>query len=77
MGICWRDRYSSYTPYVVWVMAACKTSRAGWSLWTLWGLKDRRRFARIYLQPGSDVGLVEITQPDQPTSRTLGYGLPV
>jgi ATP-dependent DNA helicase RecG len=39
------------------------------------GLKDRRHFARTYLQPGLDAGLVEMTQPDRPTSRTQGYRL--
>ena len=48
-------------------------SRAG--LMEALGLKDRRHFARTYLQPGLDAGLVEMTQPDRPTSRTQGYRL--
>ena len=39
------------------------------------GLKDRRHFASTYLQPGLDAGLVEMTQPDRPRSRTQGYRL--
>ena len=39
------------------------------------GLKDRRHFARTYLQPGLDAGLLEMTQPDRPRSRTQGYRL--
>ena len=39
------------------------------------GLEDRQHFARTYLQPGLDAGLVEMTQPDRPRSRTQGYRL--
>ena len=39
------------------------------------GLKDRHHFARTYLQPGLDSGLVEMTKPDRPRSRTQGYRL--
>ena len=38
-------------------------------------LKDRHHFARSYLQPGLDVGLVEMTKPDRPRRRTQGYRL--
>ena len=40
----------------------------------LW-LKDRRHFTNTYLQPGLDAGLVEMTQPECPRSRTQGYRL--
>ena len=39
------------------------------------GLKDRQHFAKTYLQPGLDAGLVRMTQPDRPRSRTQGYRL--
>lgn len=39
------------------------------------GLRDRQHFARTYLQPGLDAGLVEMTQPNRPRSRTQGYRL--
>ena len=38
-------------------------------------LRDRRHFARTYLQPSLGVGLVEMTLPDSPTSRTQRYRL--
>jgi len=38
-------------------------------------LKDRRNFTRTYLQPALQVGLVEMTQPDSPRSRTQRYRL--
>jgi ATP-dependent DNA helicase RecG len=39
------------------------------------GLKDRQHFARAYLQLCLDAGMVEMTQPDRPRSRTQGYRL--
>ena len=39
------------------------------------GLKDRRHFTGTCLQPGLDAGLVEMTQPDRPRSRTQRYRL--
>ncbi|MYD90426.1 MAG: cell filamentation protein Fic [Caldilineaceae bacterium SB0662_bin_9] len=39
------------------------------------GLKDRQHFAKTYLQPGLDAGLVEMTKPDRPRSRTQRYRL--
>ncbi len=39
------------------------------------GLKDRRHFARAHLKPVLEAGLVEMTQPDRPRSRTQGYRL--
>ena len=39
------------------------------------GFKDRRHFTRAYLQPVLGAGLVEMTQPDRPRSRTQGYRL--
>ena len=39
------------------------------------GLADRIHFARTYLQPGIDAGLVEMTLPDRPRSRAQRYRL--
>ena len=39
------------------------------------GLADRRHFARAYLQPSLGAGLVEMTLPDSPRSRTQRYRL--
>ena len=41
------------------------------------GLADHRHFARTYLQPCFDAGLVEMTLPDSPRSRTQRYRLTV
>ena len=37
------------------------------------GLADRRHFARIYLQLSVEAGLVEMTLPGSPRSRTQKY----
>lgn len=39
------------------------------------GLSDRKHFTEIYLQPGLVAGLVEMTLPDSPRSRTQRYRL--
>ncbi len=39
------------------------------------GLSDRKHFTGTYLQPGLDTGLVEMTRPDSPRSRTQRYRL--
>ena len=41
------------------------------------GLRDRRHFARAYLQPCLDAGLIEMTLPDKPRSRTQQYRLTI
>ena len=40
-------------------------------------LADRRHFVRTYLQPGVEAGLVEMTLPDSPRSRTQRYRLTI
>ena len=39
------------------------------------GLSDRKHFTRTYLQPGLGAGLVEMTLPDSPRSRSQRYRL--
>ena len=39
------------------------------------GLADRKHFARAYLQPGPGPGLVEMTLPHSPRSRTQRHWL--
>ena len=39
------------------------------------GLSDRKHFAKTYLQPGLGAGLVEMTLPDSPRSRSQRYRL--
>ena len=39
------------------------------------GLADRRHFRSSYLQPCLDAGLVEMTVPDRPRSRSQRYRL--
>ena len=38
-------------------------------------LADRRHFRTTYQQPGLDAGLVEMTVPDSPRSRSQRYRL--
>ena len=39
------------------------------------GLKDRQSFRARYLKPALDAGLIEMTRPDTPNSRSQGYRL--
>jgi len=41
----------------------------------LFGLKERRTFARNYIQPALKLGLIEMTIPDKPNSRLQKYRL--
>ena len=39
------------------------------------GLKDRKHFADVYLQPSLEKGLLEMTIPDKPQSSKQNYRL--
>jgi ATP-dependent DNA helicase RecG len=39
------------------------------------GLSDREHFRKAYLAPALEQGLVEMTQPDKPNSRSQRYRL--
>jgi hypothetical protein len=39
------------------------------------GLKDRKSFRTSYLLPAMDAGLIEMTMPDKPSSRSQKYRL--
>ena len=41
------------------------------------GLSDRKHFTVTYLKPGLEAGLVEMTLPDSPRSRTQRYRLTI
>ena len=63
------------TPHVERLIAVLQGDMSRVELMDALGLKDRQHFARTYLQPGLDAGLVEMTKPDRPRSRTQGYRL--
>ncbi len=63
------------TPYVGRLIAVLEGEMSRAKLMEVLELKDRRNFARTYLQPGLDAGLVEMTQPGSPRSRTQRYRL--
>ena len=63
------------TPHVERLIAALQGEMSRVELMDALGLADRRHFARIYLQPALDAGLVEMTLPDRPRSRTQKYRL--
>ena len=58
------------TPQVERLIAALQWEMSRAELMDALGLADRRHFARTYLQPCFDAGLVEMTLPDSPRSRT-------
>lgn len=39
------------------------------------GLKDKRSFRKVYLEPAMAAGLVEMTSPDSPSSPQQKYRL--
>jgi len=47
----------------------------GMNLWTKRGLKDRKNFRGIYLNPALILGLVEMTISGKPTSSKQKYRL--
>ena len=63
------------TPQVARLVAALQGEMNRADLMDALGLKDRRHFSRAYLQPGVDAGLVEMTLPGSPRSRTQRYRL--
>ena len=63
------------TPHVGRLVAALRGEMSRAELMRVMGLGDRRHFVRTYLRPGLGAGLVEMTLPDSPTSRTQKYRL--
>ena len=65
------------TPHVGRLIAALLGDMSRAELMDALGLRDRRHFARAYLQPCLDAGLIEMTLPDKPRSRTQQYRLTI
>lgn len=63
------------TPHVARLIVVMLKEMSRAELMAALGLADRRHFAETYLQPGLDAGLVEMTLPDSPRSRTQRYRL--
>ena len=63
------------TPHVERLIAVLQREMSRVEIMDALGLRDRQHFAGTYLQPGLDAGLLEMTQPDRPRSRTQGYRL--
>ena len=63
------------TPHVERLIAVLQGEMSRAELMGALGLADRRHFARIYLQPSVDAGLIEMTVPDRPRSRMQRYRL--
>ena len=64
-------------PHVGRLIAALDREMSRAELMNALGLADRRHFARTYLQPGVEAGLVEMTLPDRPRSREQRYRLTI
>ena len=60
-------------PHVGQLVAALEGEVSRAQLMDALGLADRRHFARTYLQPSVEAGLVEMTLPGSPRSRTQKY----
>ena len=65
------------TPHVGRLIAAMQGDMSRAELMDALGLRDRRHFAGAYLQPCLDAGLIEMTLPDKPRSRTQQYRLTI
>ena len=63
------------TPHVGRLIAVLHGEMSRVELLDALGLRDRQHFAMTYLQPSLEAGLVEMTQPDRPRSRTQSYRL--
>ena len=63
------------TPHVGRLIAALQGEMSRVELMDALGLSDRKHFARAYLHSGLGAGLVEMTLPDSPRSRTQRYRL--
>ena len=63
------------TPHVERFVAVLQGDMSRAELIDALGLADRDDFAQIYLQPGIDAGLIEMTVPDRPRSLMQRYRL--
>ena len=63
------------TPHVERLISVLRGEMSRAEIMQKMGLADRRHFRITYLQPGLDAGLVEMTVPDSPRSRTQRYRL--
>ena len=65
----WRPHVTpQVTPHVERLVAVLRGEMSRAELMEALGLAERRHVARIYLQPGLDAGLIEMTVPDRPRS---------
>ena len=65
------------TPHVGRLIAALQGKMSRVELMDALGLADRKHFAKTYLRPGLDAGLIEMTRRDSPRSRAQKYRLTV
>ena len=63
------------TPHVGRIIAALRGEMSRVQLMDALGLSDRKHFTETYLQPALSAGLVEMTIPNSPRSRTQEYRL--
>ena len=63
------------TPHVGRLIAALRGEMSRAELMNALGLSDRKHFASTYLHPCLDAGLLEMTLPDRPRSRSQRYRL--
>ena len=61
------------TPHVDRLIAALQGEMSRAQLMDALGLADRRHFARTYIRPALEAGLIEMTAPDRPRSRSQRY----
>ena len=63
------------TPHVERLISVLRGEMSRAEIMQKMGLADRSHFRGTYLQPGLDAGLVEMTVPDRPRSRSQRYRL--
>ena len=63
------------TPQVIRLLSAMDGEMDRGQIQLALGLKDRKNFRLAYLAPALEAGLIEMTQPDTPSSPTQKYRL--
>ena len=75
LGVSVTFRAPQVTPQVEKLLSALHGEMSRGGLMTEVAIKDRKHFTEAFLQPALEKGLIEMTQPDKPTSSKQQYRL--